>query len=72
MRVLHNGQMVDCQSVGFQASEKWTEVLCDNGVVIRVKVVITQVLHIPGVTDQSTGQPIYIAQCQPVFAVNVP
>jgi len=50
---------VDATEVGYRdAGENWNEYLLDDGTVIRVKVVVTQVVRMDGQYD-AFGKPVY-------------
>lgn len=62
----------DVTEVGFRSSgEHWNEYLADDGSVIRLKVVVTEILRIDGEYDQE-GNPGYIVKSTNVVAVSAP
>lgn len=69
---LPNGQEVDATVMSFQAGgEHWNEYLVDDGTVIRVKVVATEVVRLDGQYD-AQDNPIYLLQSTNVMAVSSP
>lgn len=69
---LPNGQEVDATILPFQAAgEHWNEYLVDDGTVIRVKVVATEVLRLDEQYD-AQDNPIYLLQSTNVMAVSSP
>lgn len=62
----------DVTEVGFRASgEHWNEYLADDGSVIRLKVVATEILRVDGKYD-SDGNPAYVVKSTNVVAVSAP
>ena len=69
---LPNGQEVDATVLSFQAGgEHWNEYLVDDGTVIRVKLVATEVLRLDEQYD-AQDNPIYLLQSTNVMAVSSP
>jgi hypothetical protein len=65
------GEM-DVTEVGFQSGgEHWNEYLADDGTVIRVKLVATEVLRVDGVYDPE-GNPAYFVRSTNVTSVSAP
>jgi hypothetical protein len=59
---LPDGREVDAVIVPFQTGgEHWNEYLCDDGSIVRLKPVVTEILRIEGEYDQQ-GNPIYRVQ----------
>ncbi len=66
-----NGPM-PVTEMSFRASgEHWNEYLVDDGTVIRLKLVVTEVLRLDGQYDQE-GNPAYIAKSANVVAISAP
>ena len=64
--------MVDVTEVGFRASgEHWNEYLADDGSVIRVKLVVTEILRVDDQYD-SEGNPGYVVKSANVTNVSAP
>ncbi len=62
----------DVTEVGFRSSgENWNEYLADDGTVIRIKLVVTEVLRIDGQYDEQ-GNPAYLIKSSNVTAVSAP
>ena len=58
--------------VGFRASgEHFNEYLLDDGTVLRIKLVLTEVLRMSGLYDRY-GDPAYIVRSSEVMAVDAP
>lgn len=56
--------------IGFRATgENWNEYLTDDGSVIRVKLVATEILRVDGQYD-AQGNPVYIVGSQNVVAIS--
>ena len=67
-----NGEMVEATELSFQnAREHWNEYLLDDGTIIKLKPVATEVFKLDGQYDPQ-GNPIYILQSTNVLVVNVP
>lgn len=58
--------------IGFRVSgEHWNEYLVDDGSVVRLKPVVTQILRVEDMRDQN-GDPVYIVQSTNVMSVSAP
>lgn len=58
--------------VGFRSgAENWNEYLLDDGSVVKVKLVATEMLRLDGHHDEK-GQPIYLLASTNVMAVSAP
>ena len=69
---LPNGEDVEATVLSFQAGgENWNEYLVDDGTVIRVKLVATEVLRLDGHYD-AQNNPVYLLQSTNVMAVSSP
>ena len=69
---LPDGGEGDAVVLGFQShGEHWNEYLVDDGSLIKMKLVVTEVLRVEGHYD-ATGNPLYIVQSTNVVAVDVP
>ena len=67
-----DGQMVEGTELSFQSGgEHWNEYMVDDGSVIRLKTIVTDVVRIDGMFDQQ-GNPIYLVQSTNVMAVSAP
>jgi hypothetical protein len=65
-----DGQEHNAIPVGFQnAREYWNEYLLDDGTIIRLKLVATEVLRVEGVHDEN-GAPVYIVKSTNVIVSN--
>jgi hypothetical protein len=66
------GEEVEAEPVGFRASgEHWNEYLLDDGSVVRIKLVVTEVLKVKDMYDQQ-GNPAYVVQHSQVTNVDAP
>jgi hypothetical protein len=69
-KVPWQGQIVDGTEVSFQTSrEPWTEYLLDDGSVIKLKTVATEVIRLENTYDPS-GDPIYTVKSTQIVAVS--
>ena len=67
-----DGREVDAVFMPFQqGAEHWNEYLVDDGTVVRIKLVVTEILKVEGEYDQQ-GNPIYVVQSTSVMSVNAP
>jgi len=72
VKINFNGQQVDAESVeATQSSERWNEYLLDDGAVLKLKVVLTNVYRIDGQYD-AEGNPLYFVHSTNVLAANAP
>jgi hypothetical protein len=63
---------IEATEVGFRTSgEYWNEYLADDGTVIRMKLVVTEVLRIDGQYDPE-GNPAYLVKSSNVTAISAP
>jgi hypothetical protein len=63
---------VDATVIGFRSpGENWNEYLADDGSVIRIKLVVTEVIRLDGQYDQD-GNPMYLAKSTNVMSVSAP
>jgi hypothetical protein len=66
------GQTVEATELGFRSSsENWNEYLADDGSVLRVKLVVTEVLRVDGQYD-TDGNPVYLVKSSNVMATSSP
>lgn len=69
---LPDGRELPAIELGFQTGgEHWNEYMLDDGSVIKVKLVITNVVRVEDEYD-ANGLPLYIAQSTNVMAVSAP
>lgn len=62
----------DALEVGYQnPAEHWNEYLLDDGTVLRLKPVVTQIIRIEGLYDHN-GDPAYQVQSMNVVTVSAP
>jgi hypothetical protein len=63
---------VEAVELGFRSSgEFWNEYLIDDGTVIRLKVVVSEVFRVEGEYD-ADGNPAYIVKSQNILATSAP
>lgn len=63
---------VDVTEIGFRTSgEHWNEYLTDDGSVLRVKSVVTEVMRVDGQYD-TEGNPAYLIKSTNVLNVSAP
>jgi hypothetical protein len=71
-RVNLGTEQVDATEVGFRSSgENWNEYLVDDGTVVRMKLVVTEILRIDDRYDHE-GNPQYFVKSTNVVAVSAP
>lgn len=71
-RIQFQGQMVDATEVSFQAGgEHWNEYLLDDGSVIKLKTVTTEIVRVDGQYDQD-GNPLYVVRSTNIVTVSAP
>ncbi len=69
---LPDGSEADAEILGFRSSgEHWNEYLVDDGSVLKLKPVVTEILRLEGQYDPM-GNPIYLIQSTNVVAVDAP
>lgn len=67
-----DGELHDASVVGFNpVVEHWTEVMCDDGTVLKMKLVVTDVYRFDGLKD-ADGFPIYTVRSQNILRVDSP
>ncbi len=67
-----DGQEHDAEVVGFRSSgEHFNEYLLDDGTVLRVKLVLTEVMKLNDLFD-GQGNPVYLFNHQQVTSVDSP
>jgi len=70
--MLPDGREMDAVELGFQTGgEHWNEYMLDDGSVVKIKLVVTNVVRIEGMYDER-GMPTYLAQSTNVMAVSAP
>jgi hypothetical protein len=71
-RMPFGDQEVEATEVGFRSlGEHWNEYLVDDGSVVRIKLVVTDIFRIDGTYD-SEGNPIYLVKSTNVTAISSP
>ena len=69
---LPDGSVVDGTEVGFRSSgEHWNEYLADDGSVIRLKLVVTEIMRLDD-TYEPDGTPSYAVKSTTVMATSAP
>ena len=69
---LPDGTEGDGEVVGFRSSgEHWNEYLLDDGTVLKLKTVVTDVLRVDGHYDRK-GNPLYLVDSASILAVDAP
>lgn len=67
-----DGREVEAVELGFQTGgEHWNEYLVDDGSVVRIKLIATEILRVEGEYDPQ-GNPIYVLQSTNVMSVSSP
>ncbi len=63
---------VDVTVVGYRSGgENWNEYLADDGTVIRIKLVVTEVVRVDGQYDPE-GNPVYLVRSTNVTSISAP
>lgn len=71
-RVQYQGREVDGEDVSFTVlAEEWNRYQLHDGTEIRMRLVVTDVIKIPGESDQQ-GNPIYQVRSSNVVVVKLP
>lgn len=66
------GSPLPTTEIGFRTSgEYWNEYLVDDGSVIRLKVVVTDVMRVDGAYDPE-GNPMYVTKSTNIMTVSTP
>ncbi len=66
------GELVDATEIGQRSSgEHWNEHLLDDGTVVRVKLIVTNVYRIDDAYNDK-GEPVYVVQSSNVVSTSVP
>jgi hypothetical protein len=69
---LPDGRQIEATVLGFRAGgEHWNEYLLDDGSIVKIKLVATDVVRLDGEYDPS-GNPVYLVQSTNVMAVDAP
>lgn len=69
---LPTGEILEADVIGYRANaEHWNEYLLDDGTVIRMKPVVTEILRMEGQYDPQ-GNPAYMINSTNVTAVDAP
>ncbi len=72
VKINFNGQQVDADSVdATQASERWNEYLLDDGTILKLKLVVTNIYRVDGQYDPE-GNPLYVVHSTNVVSANAP
>ena len=68
-----DGRTVEGTIMTFRTGgEHWNEYLVDDGTVIKIKLVATEIVRIDDGHDPSTGDPLYVVQSTNVVSVQAP
>lgn len=72
VKIEFQGQQVNAEMVEVsQAGERWNEYLLEDGTILKVKLVLTNVYRVEGQYD-AEGNPVYILQSTNVVSANAP
>lgn len=67
-----DGRELDALEMPFQVGgEHWNEYVCDDGSVVRLKPVVTEIFRIEGEYDPM-GNPVYVVNSTNVVSVSAP
>ena len=66
------GELVEATEIGHRSSgEHWNEHLLDDGTVVRVKLIVTNIYRVDdGYNDK--GEPVYMIESNNVVSISVP
>ena len=66
------GEPVDATEIGHRSSgEHWNEHLLDDGTVVRVKLIVTNVYRLDARYNDK-GEPVYLIESNNVVSISVP
>lgn len=69
---LPDGSQMPTTEIGFRSSgEHWNEYLADDGTVIKIKLVVTDVYRVDGRYD-GDGNPLYLTKSTNIMAISAP
>ncbi|MGF1473776.1 MAG: hypothetical protein ACFB50_18800 [Rubrobacteraceae bacterium] len=69
---LPDGRVIEGTVMNFQTGgEHWNEYLVDDGTVVRVKLVVTEIIRLDGEYN-AQGEPIYTVESTNVSAISAP
>ena len=72
IKIHFGGQQVDAETVeATQSSERWNEYLLEDGTVLKLKTVLTNVYRVEGQYD-AEGNPVYVVQSTNVISAVAP
>ena len=72
IKINFNGQQVDADAIDVnQSNERWNEYLLEDGTILKLKAVLTNVYRIDGQYDAEVN-PMYILQSTNVITANAP
>jgi hypothetical protein len=72
IKVSVGGKEMDATTVGVQSSsERWNEYLLQDGTVLKLKVVVTDVARVDSAYD-AEGNPIYVVKSTNVMTLSAP
>jgi hypothetical protein len=67
-----DGREFEALEMPFQVgTENWNEYFCDDGSVVRLKPVVTEIFRVEGQYDQM-GNPVYVVNSTNVVVVSAP
>ena len=70
--MLPDGRTADVTELGFRSAiENWNEYLIDDGTVVRMKLVVTEIVRVDGEYDKD-GNPTYLIRSTAVPAISAP
>ena len=69
LKVSYEGKQVDADDVGFRTlKEDWNEYQTEDGTLVRMKLVVSNIARIPGAQDNA-GNPIYVIKSSNVVGI---
>jgi hypothetical protein len=68
-----DGQVHEGEIMPFRAGgEYWNEYMVDDGTVIKIKLVATEIIKLDDMYEPNTGDPVYVVQSMNVTSVQAP
>jgi len=72
VKIEFNGKMYEAESIEInQANESWNQYLLDDGSVLKLKTVVTNIVRLEGVYDNE-GNPVYVVKSGNVITATPP
>ncbi|MBW1956444.1 MAG: hypothetical protein JRI83_12130 [Deltaproteobacteria bacterium] len=70
INVIHEGNQVEADDLSFDVvKEAWNEYRTEDGTIVRIKIVVSNIAKIPDITDNA-GNPIYVVKSSNVVGIS--